>query len=135
MFIKPKISILTAKNKDVISIKDYIASFMHVSLWQNTESLICLNDKSFLNNIIQIESGFSSMIALTKQGNVYGRGGNECGELGFGDKKARDKWTQIPIPFKVRQISLRCRHTLFLTENGQVHVCGSNALGQLVCII
>lgn len=118
-FIKPKVSILAAGNNDVLSTKNNAASFIDISL--------------SLDDIIQIESGDYSMVAVTKQGHVYGRGKNLYGELALGDIKERNVWTPITcIPSKVQQVSCKHLHSLFLTCNGQVYSCGLNGCGQLV---
>lgn len=106
--------------------KEISTSFIDISLCRNTKSFLCRDD------VIQIESGFCSMIAVTKQGNVYGRGKNLYGELALGDSKERNEWTQIPIPAKVKQVSFKAFHSLFLTWDGQVYSCGHNGWGQLV---
>ena len=116
-FYKPKISILSAGDSDVLSEKENTANFIDISI----------------SNGIQIDSGEYSMIVLTRQGHVYGRGKNQYGELGMGDKKERNAWTQIPIPYKVKQVSCKHTHSLFLTEEGHVYSCGRNICGQLVC--
>lgn len=88
-----------------------------------------------LQNIVQIASGYNSILAVTKQGEVHGRGANTNGELALGDTKARSSWTKITgFPCAIKQVSLNCMHSLFLTEDGQVYSCGNNEDGQLVCI-
>lgn len=89
-----------------------------------------------LDDVIQIDSGDWSILALTKQGNVYGRGANLSGELSLGDIKVSESWTRIEsIPFKMKQISIKNDHSLFLTWEGFVYSCGSNHCGQLVRFI
>lgn len=118
---------------------------LKTSLWkagiEHTNSSDYTNTTPFVNisschetlsDVIQIDSGFTSMIALTRQGNVYGRGKNRHGELGLGDNNPRDTWTLIPFPFKVKQVALKWDHSLFLTEEGHVYSCGANHYGQLV---
>lgn len=132
-FIKLKTSIFAA-GINVIPAKKFCPRFVDISIWQNSSPFLHQNTKVFLDDVIQIESGENSMIALTKQGNVYGKGINQYGELALGDNNARLNWTQIPFPFKVKQIACKYLHTLFLTENGCVYSCGANSYGQLVCI-
>lgn len=100
---------------------------------------LCLIEKSVsfvniaLSDVIQMASGDYSMLALTKQGEVYGRGGNEYGVLATGDTKQRRKWTKIDgFPCAVKQMAYNSDHSLFLTVNGQVFSCGNNSAGQLV---
>lgn len=119
-FVKPKTSILSAGDKDVLSLPTNATSFIDISL----------------DDVVQIESGGFSVVAVTKQGQVYGRGLNKHGELALGDTKTRDKWTIITsIPFKVKQVACKSAHSLFLTCEGKVYSCGANEYGQLVCMI
>lgn len=131
-FIKPKTSIWAIGKKSVLSTKNNPTSFIDISLCGNDKSFLYRNAKQFHDDIIQIESGEHSMIAVTRQGNVYGRGKNKYGELAFGDNHPRHSWTPIPFPCKVKQIACKQFHSLFLTEEGQVYTCGSNTDGQLV---
>lgn len=85
-------------------------------------------------NITQITSGWYSMLGLTGQGQVFGRGANKYGELALGDFKAHSTWTKIyGFPSPIAQIAYNCSHSLFLTIDGQVFSCGNNVHGQLVC--
>lgn len=118
--IKPTTTtILTAGSKDVLLTQTDSTCFVDISLNQDA---------------IQIDSGLENMIAITKQGNVYGRGKNVFGELGLGDNNMRNHWTPILFPCKMKQVSCKFTHSLFLSENGQVYSCGENNNGQLVCI-
>lgn len=86
-----------------------------------------------LQDVVQIASGHSSMIALTKQGEVYGRGLNRTGELALGDTNSQTEWTRVTgMPSAMEQVALRCSHSLFLSVEGKVFSCGSNTKGQLV---
>lgn len=85
-----------------------------------------------LDDIIQIDSSDQNMIALTKQGNAYGKGSNETGQLALGDINERNVWTHIPLPFKVKKVSCKSRHSLFLSCEGNVYSAGLNLSGQLV---
>lgn len=88
-----------------------------------------------LANVIQVDSGHYSTLALTNQGYVYGCGTNKWGELALGDNKPKYTWTRITsIPSTVKQILCKHWHSLFLTHDGQVYSCGNNMWGQLVCI-
>lgn len=46
-----------------------------------------------LEGIVQINSGLNSIIAMTKQGQVYEKGQNLCGELGIYLDKNVKHWT------------------------------------------
>lgn len=86
-----------------------------------------------LSDVVQILAGDHSIIALTTQGLVYGRGNNTYGELALGDTKERKEWTKTNgFPSAVKQVAYGSNHALFLTVDGQVFSCGSNSFGQLV---
>lgn len=107
--------ILSAGSKMPLSANSNVSSFVDI----------------ILPNVLQIVSGATSMIALTTQGQVYGRGGNEDGELALGD--ATENWTKIEgFPNAIKQVALNHKHSLFLSYDGQVFSCGGNQFGQLV---
>ena len=65
-------------------------------------------------------------------GSMYGFGDNEHGQLGISSK---DEFVAKPVllnyDFECLDIALGHKHTLFLTTNHEVYVCGSNSQGQL----
>lgn len=87
-----------------------------------------------LADVVQIVSGEYSMIAVTKSGQVYGRGKNLYGELGLGDNTERTEWTSIPFfaDKPVKKVALKKHHALFLTMDSKVFSCGSSDVGALV---
>lgn len=89
-----------------------------------------------LTDIVQITSGETCALALTANGIVYGRGGNENGELAQGDTYPVPNWTKIAnFHCIVMKIALKRDHCLFLTMDGQVFSSGNNEQGQLVCAL
>lgn len=89
-----------------------------------------------LPNVVQITSTEYSIIALTSDGKVFGRGSNTYGELSLGHKNGITTWTHINS-FNCKVVSVQCghAHALFLTENYQVYTCGYNNYGQLVFLL
>lgn len=86
-----------------------------------------------LPDVVQITSGVQSILALTDQGFVYGRGKNTHGELALGDTNPKGTWTQIEgFSSPVRQIAMRGLYALFLTDDGRIYSTGDNKEGQLV---
>lgn len=124
-FIKPNLSILTAGDKDALSMNQNNNHFVD----------ILLGCEPFTSEIIHIDSGACTTLIITKQGHIYGRGLNNHGQLALGDNDPRNVWVRIPFPFKVKQIACKSRHSLFLTEQGQVYSSGSNNWGEMVFII
>lgn len=86
------------------------------------------------SEVVEIQSGLCSILVLTKNGQVYGKGLNRNGVLGLGNDQIQKNWTLIPLQ-KVKQISLQSHHTLFLTNDGHVYGCGDNENCQLVSLI
>lgn len=74
------------------------------------------------------------MIALTCDGNVYGRGTNKHGELSLQHKNMQPEWKHISFFASTIVSSVQCgyAHSLFLTESCKVYTCGRNDYGQLV---
>jgi len=98
-------------------------------------------DNNCFNNepIKYISAGAFFSFALTKNNNLYSRGGNRDGQLGLGNNG--DRWKQTLIDSntynneKIIKIECGCFHTLLLTEkpNGSTNIysCGWNYHGQL----
>jgi len=65
-------------------------------------------------------------------GSAYGFGYNKYGQLGrLSEKEFVPKPILLEFDFKCLDIALGHEHTLFLTTNHEVYVCGSNLHGQL----
>ena len=88
-------------------------------------------------NIKQFCIGFSFILALNNDNNVFGWGRNDCGQCGRGTidsflvyllPKLIDLNNEIVI-----QISCGSAHSLALTSYGHLYSCGSNKYGQVGC--
>jgi alpha-tubulin suppressor-like RCC1 family protein len=83
----------------------------------------------------QISAGYAHTMFLTKTGEVYACGSGENGQLGTGDNESRltpVKITTFPVGTDpIKKISAGGRHTVFLTEKGEVYACGWGGYGQL----
>jgi alpha-tubulin suppressor-like RCC1 family protein len=80
-----------------------------------------------------IAAGYQCSLICNSRGKIFSFGYNGDGRLGLGDKKNRFS----PILMKsfekteLKAISAGNDHSLFLTSQGQVFSCGTNAVGQL----
>ncbi|URD93408.1 Regulator of chromosome condensation (RCC1) repeat [Musa troglodytarum] len=83
--------------------------------------------------ISQISGGWRHTMALTSDGRLYGWGWNKFGQLGITDNDDPCSPVQVKFPEeqKVKQISCGWRHTLALTERGNVFSWGRGTSGQL----
>ncbi|URD76716.1 Regulator of chromosome condensation (RCC1) repeat [Musa troglodytarum] len=83
--------------------------------------------------ISQISGGWRHTMALTSDGRLYGWGWNKFGQLGIADNDDHCSPVQVNFPEeqKVKQISCGWRHTLALTERGNVFSWGRGTSGQL----
>jgi alpha-tubulin suppressor-like RCC1 family protein len=80
-----------------------------------------------------IAAGGDHSLVLLENGDVYSFGYNGNGELGLGDRGV-SAYRVVPekIPdFSGVKIAAGCRHSLALSENGEVYAFGDNGSGQL----
>ncbi|XP_032669055.1 probable E3 ubiquitin-protein ligase HERC4 isoform X2 [Odontomachus brunneus] len=83
------------------------------------------------NEIGQIACGDNYTIIVTKEGQAYSCGNNDCGQLG--QEKGRKRLQPISGigPFAFRKASCGAAHTLVVNEWGQLFSWGCNSEGQL----
>jgi alpha-tubulin suppressor-like RCC1 family protein len=84
--------------------------------------------------IIDFANGFFHCIARNSSGKVYSWGWNECGVLGIGSKDKsfhKPKLNQYLNNEFVVDISCGFRHSLVLTNSGEVYAWGRNYWGQI----
>ncbi len=84
-----------------------------------------------LNNIISISSSEGHILALTRDGRVYGLGNNDYGQLGLGHHNSTTIPLLIPKLEDIVSVSAGLFHSLALNSQGQVYVFGNNDSGQL----
>ena len=88
----------------------------------------------FSHQIKQIVCGQEHTIILTVEGSLFGCGWNGHGQLGLGHTRNQHSFQSIgPFPNgqTVDVVSCGSAHTLIITSNGQVLMCGRNDRGQL----
>jgi alpha-tubulin suppressor-like RCC1 family protein len=83
--------------------------------------------------IVKISCGHSHTCALTEDGKVYSWGSNINGQLGVdsGDQDVCSTPQLIPLHAKITQVSAGSSHSGFVSRDGDLYTCGSNAYGQL----
>ena len=83
-------------------------------------------------DIMDITCGRNHSLALTSNGDVYGWGDNECGQVGCGSgARIITLPTRIEIFLKIKSISCGDYHSLALTQGRSVFSWGKNDYGQL----
>jgi len=84
--------------------------------------------------VVAVNKGSSSAccMAINEDGKVFAWGRNETGNLGLGDCEDRFVPTLINdlTGYEIAEVATGKSHTLFLTTDGKVLACGSNAEGQ-----
>ncbi len=106
---------------------------------------------SGLKNIVQISAGYTHILCLDADGQVFAFGSNTNGQLGidftekewrelrcrelFLDDMGKDHPVLIPELKDIQQISAGGEHSLCLDKSGNVFAFGQNNEGQLGCLI
>uniref|UniRef100_A0A061R4H9 Regulator of chromosome condensation n=1 Tax=Tetraselmis sp. GSL018 TaxID=582737 RepID=A0A061R4H9_9CHLO len=81
-----------------------------------------------------VESGHHHVLAASKSGEVYCWGANDFGQLGLGDLEPRNAPHALLHKFtrsKIVRVAAGARHSLAVTESGELFSWGSNDCGQL----
>ncbi|AYV82434.1 MAG: chromosome condensation regulator [Hyperionvirus sp.] len=74
---------------------------------------------------------YHTIIRLT-DGTLMGCGYNKFGQLGLGDKEARNRFTEIKgIPKNIVEVTCNCYRTIIRLTDGTLMGCGYNNYGQL----
>eukprot|EP01054_Gregarina_sp_Poly1_P006064 Gregarina_sp_Poly_1__6063@NODE_31_length_19375_cov_31_776984_g28_i0_p2_GENE_NODE_31_length_19375_cov_31_776984_g28_i0NODE_31_length_19375_cov_31_776984_g28_i0_p2_ORF_typecomplete_len683_score100_28RCC1/PF00415_18/0_027RCC1/PF00415_18/5_8e11RCC1/PF00415_18/1_5e08RCC1/PF00415_18/8_3e14RCC1/PF00415_18/1_9e17RCC1/PF00415_18/0_011RCC1/PF00415_18/2_6e12RCC1/PF00415_18/2e08RCC1/PF00415_18/2_2e08RCC1/PF00415_18/1_7e08RCC1/PF00415_18/3_1e16RCC1/PF00415_18/15RCC1_2/PF13540_6/0_0025RCC1_2/PF13540_6/2_3e06R len=87
-----------------------------------------------LATCVRIACGRSHTLVLTGEHEAYGFGSNVKGQIGAADKQEEylePVRVDLPEGTRVRALSAGERHSVFVTEGGDVYVCGGGDLGQL----
>ena len=83
------------------------------------------------SNIIQISSGYYHSLFLDSQGNVFGIGYNQIGNLGLGNNDNQKMFNQIPNIPPIRIISCVGHSSFLIDFDGNLWSFGSNKKNQL----
>ncbi|XP_038063242.1 E3 ubiquitin-protein ligase MYCBP2-like [Patiria miniata] len=79
----------------------------------------------------QVACGLHHTVVLLKNGEVYGFGLGNHGQLGQGDSGSRTAPVQLQVPETVVQVAAGSNHTVLLGVSGNVYTCGNFQKGQL----
>ena len=90
-------------------------------------------NKYFQNvRVLHLSCGYNHTVAILENGHAVSFGANEYGQLGQSESEKRPG--DIRTLSEHRNVSMAAcgaRHSIFLTTNLQVYVCGDNSMGQL----
>ena len=90
-------------------------------------------NKYFQNvRVLHLSCGYNHTVAILENGHAVSFGANDYGQLG--QSESEKKPGQIRTLSEHRNVSMAAcgaRHSIFLTTNLQVYVCGDNSMGQL----
>lgn len=82
-----------------------------------------------IGEFVKVASGFAHVITLTSSGRCFSHGYGYHGELATSRCEERDKPVEITHMFggqRIRDISCGTFHSVFLTEDNQIYMCGRN---------
>ncbi|KAJ6844641.1 ultraviolet-B receptor UVR8 isoform X2 [Iris pallida] len=87
----------------------------------------------FPHAVAHIACGGAHAVALTGDGRVWTWGRGACGQLGHGEPAncLQPKLVQLLEPFAVSSVSAGWSHSGFVTDRGQLFMCGDGSFGQL----
>lgn len=87
----------------------------------------------FKIKINRISCGYDFSIFLSNDGRMFGCGNNNYGQLGIAIKECKIvyEFEEIPLNVRVIDVQVGYKHTLCLSYDSCVYVCGDNEDGQL----
>jgi alpha-tubulin suppressor-like RCC1 family protein len=128
---------------------DKIAGNLEYDAWRNLKSTCTFFNKKgtvpinesrkIISPAVKIITGYDHIFALFRDGQLYGRGKNNVGQLGLDNKKNQSVFTPIPVEniksippnSSIRQIAAAQDFTFILFSNNMLFACGENFHGQL----
>ena len=87
-----------------------------------------------MDNMLQVCCGYYHTVLLSRNGQVYGFGRNDYGQLGLGHAQPRMYGVHINSYLRdksVTSLAAGCYHSIAVTSNGMLYVFGRNNHGQL----
>lgn len=100
----------------------------------STNNITSIDRISTRLKIRQVATGWAHSLFLVEGTNdVYSCGWNSYGQLGTGDTNDRYTLTKVMLPesVKIVKIAAGMSHSIFVSNTGDVYVCGNNTHGQL----
>ncbi|MBQ9949577.1 MAG: hypothetical protein IJO93_02525 [Clostridia bacterium] len=84
------------------------------------------------DGVVDVSASFTHSAYITQNGEVYGMGDCKSGALGEASNST-SLYSPVRIfeGYDIEQIACGNGHTVFLTSDGKVYTCGTNAYGQL----
>lgn len=80
--------------------------------------------------INEIACGETHTCAVSSNGDIYTWGGGQAGQLGHGDYLRQSLPIKVSnIKGQIKQVACGKRHTVILTEGGNIYSWGSNEYG------
>ena len=119
------IVVLSSNGRVFSSYIDYGSNFLFFSIVSelSDQRIVCVSGK------------YEHFLAVSKEGHVFGRGINENGEIGLGERtQSASSFTEILSleGYKIRAAYAGCNHSLFETQEGKILSCGYNKFSQLL---
>ena len=102
--------------------------------YESVNKFIRIQRPADLGRISQVVTGYLHTLVLTEEGDLWGCGRNDWGDLGLGHNEDVYKFIRILLPAEIDRIAqvvvgLKC--TLVLTEAVELWGCGSNYYSQM----
>lgn len=100
----------------------------HIFDENNTEDIAKVNN---LENVVEVDAGYSHYLVLKSDGTVWTWGSNEYGELGDGTNNQRNEPIQISNLKNIVKIACGDFHSMAIDRDGNIWAWGDNGCGQL----
>ncbi|CAG2108432.1 unnamed protein product [Medioppia subpectinata] len=92
----------------------------------------CINDTLTELGVQELSCGRDHTLAVTVDGQLYGWGGNEWGQVGVDVNDPHiSQPTRVPLHIRIKSVSAGADHTMALTTGASVYYWGRNNYGQL----
>jgi alpha-tubulin suppressor-like RCC1 family protein len=114
---------LIKDSKSAITLWAWGDNFYRQAIKTNSNTIVEPTIVSGVSEVIALGAGMERSFASLKSGKVLAWGLNDYGQLGTGDRKTRTQPTELTCPNFIT-MAAGSRHSLGLTEKGEVYVWG-----------